>query len=44
MYKRQGNGGAGAVVDALEPQLPFEFIKVHHAPDGNFPHLSLIHI
>ncbi len=33
-----GNGGAGAVVDALESQLPFEFIKVHHAPDGNFPH------
>lgn len=32
-----GNGGAGAVVDALEPHLPFEFIKVHHQPDGNFP-------
>ena len=32
-----GNGGAGAVIDALEPHLPFEFIKVHHAPDGNFP-------
>ncbi len=32
-----GNGGAGAVVDALEPHLPFEFIKIHHAPDGNFP-------
>lgn len=32
-----GNGGAGAVVDALEPLLPFEFIKVHHEPDGNFP-------
>ena len=32
-----GNGGAGAVVDELEPQLPFEFIKVHHTPDGYFP-------
>jgi len=33
-----GNGGAGLVVDALEPHLPFEFIKVHHQPDGTFPH------
>ena len=32
-----GNGGAGRVVDALEPHLPFEFIKVHHEPDGQFP-------
>jgi phosphomannomutase len=32
-----GNGGAGRVVDALEPHLPFEFIKVHHDPDGHFP-------
>lgn len=32
-----GNGGAGAVIDAIEPHLPFEFIKVHHEPDGNFP-------
>lgn len=32
-----GNGGAGAVIDLLEPHLPFEFIKVHHKPDGNFP-------
>ncbi len=32
-----GNGGAGAVVDGLEPHLPFEFIKIHHNPDGNFP-------
>jgi phosphomannomutase len=32
-----GNGGAGAVVDELEPRLPFEFIKVHHTPDGHFP-------
>ena len=32
-----GNGGAGLVVDRLEPQLPFEFIKLNHAPDGTFP-------
>jgi len=32
-----GNGGAGLVVDALEPHLPFEFVKVNHTPDGNFP-------
>ncbi len=33
-----GNGGAGLVVDQLEPHLPFEFVKIHHAPDGQFPH------
>jgi phosphomannomutase len=32
-----GNGGAGAVIDVLEPHLPFEFIKVHHEADGSFP-------
>ena len=32
-----GNGGAGLVVDQIEPHLPFEFIKVHHEPDGTFP-------
>ncbi len=32
-----GNGGAGRVVDLLEPHLPFEFIRVHHEADGNFP-------
>jgi len=32
-----GNGGAGIVLDALEPHLPFEFIKLHNAPDGRFP-------
>ena len=32
-----GNGGAGAVVDSLEQYLPFEFIKIHHDPDGTFP-------
>jgi phosphomannomutase/phosphomannomutase/phosphoglucomutase len=33
-----GNGGAGLVVDQLEPHLPFEFVKVYHQPDGSFPH------
>ncbi len=32
-----GNGGAGRVVDLLEPHLPFEFVRLHHEPDGNFP-------
>lgn len=32
-----GNGGAGVIIDRLEPHLPFEFIKVHHEPDGTFP-------
>jgi phosphomannomutase len=32
-----GNGGAGLTVDELEPNLPFEFVKVHHEPDGDFP-------
>lgn len=32
-----GNGGAGLVVDMLEPHLPFEFIKINHDPDGTFP-------
>jgi phosphomannomutase/phosphomannomutase/phosphoglucomutase len=32
-----GNGGAGAVIDRIEQFLPFEFIKVHHEADGNFP-------
>jgi phosphomannomutase len=38
-----GNGAAGHVIDALEAQfkqhaIPVEFIKVHHEPDGTFPH------
>jgi phosphomannomutase len=33
-----GNGCAGAIVDRLEKYLPFHFIKVHHEPDGTFPH------
>lgn len=32
-----GNGGAGAIINALEPFLPLEFVKVHFEPDGNFP-------
>ena len=32
-----GNGGAGKVVDLLEPHLPFKFIKVHHNIDPDFP-------
>lgn len=37
-----GNGAAGHVIDAVESrfkqlQVPVEFIKVHHQPDGNFP-------
>jgi phosphomannomutase len=32
-----GNGVAGLAIDGLEEHLPFEFIKVHHEPDGTFP-------
>jgi len=32
-----GNGGAGLVVDKLESVLPFQFVKLFHAPDGAFP-------
>ena len=32
-----GNGMAGPVIDLLETHLPFEFIKIQHEPDGNFP-------
>ena len=32
-----GNGGAGIAIDKLEPHLPFEFVKLHHEPDGSFP-------
>ena len=38
-----GNGAAGHVIDAIEAcfnaqSIPVEFIKIHHEPDGNFPH------
>jgi phosphomannomutase len=32
-----GNGVAGLAIDALEPHLPFEFVKLHHEADGTFP-------
>jgi phosphomannomutase len=32
-----GNGGAGLVIDRLEPLLPFQFVKLLHAVDGTFP-------
>ncbi|MDB6059976.1 MAG: phosphomannomutase [Verrucomicrobiaceae bacterium] len=32
-----GNGGAGQVIDRIESYLPFEFIKLHHEPNGEFP-------
>lgn len=32
-----GNGGAGLVIDQLEPHLPFEFIRINHEADGTFP-------
>jgi len=32
-----GNGGAGLIIDQLEPHLPFNFVKIHHLPDGHFP-------
>ena len=33
-----GNGCAGPVIDALEAHLPLQFVKLHHQPDGTFPH------
>ncbi len=33
-----GNGCAGPVLDLLEPHLPLSLIKLHHRPDGTFPH------
>ena len=32
-----GNGGAGLVIDKLQPHLPFDWVKIHHDPDGRFP-------
>ncbi len=32
-----GNGSAAPVVDLLEKELPFTFIKAFHEPDGTFP-------
>lgn len=38
-----GNGTAGPALDVIErhfkqSKIPVEFIKVHHEPDGTFPH------
>lgn len=33
-----GNGCAGPVIDALEPHLPLQLVKICHEPDGAFPH------
>lgn len=32
-----GNGCAGSVIDLLDEQLPFEFVRMNHEPDGTFP-------
>lgn len=37
-----GNGASGHIIDEVEKRfaiqnIPVEFIKVHHEPDGNFP-------
>lgn len=32
-----GNGGAGMVVDGLQPYLPIDMVKIQYEPDGNFP-------
>jgi len=32
-----GNGAAGPLLDALEPHLPFDLVKIHYEPNGNFP-------
>ena len=33
-----GNGCAGPIIDLLAEHLPVEFIRLHHEPDGSFPH------
>ena len=37
MVVNAGNGGAGLIVDQLEPYLPVEFVKINHEADGTFP-------
>lgn len=32
-----GHGGAGPLIDALKPHLPFEWVHLQHDPDGHFP-------
>ncbi|MDZ4184120.1 MAG: phosphomannomutase [Desulfuromonadales bacterium] len=33
-----GNGCAGPILDRLETRLPLTLVKIHHPPDGSFPH------
>lgn len=33
-----GNGAAGPTFDALAAHLPFKVTRIHHEPDGTFPH------
>lgn len=32
-----GNGSAGPAINAIEKKLPFDIVKVHNIPDGDFP-------
>lgn len=32
-----GNGAAGPIIEEMEKYLPFDIVKVHIEPDGNFP-------
>ena len=32
-----GNAGAGTVIDLLAPRRPYEFVRVHHDVDADFP-------
>ncbi|WP_127476928.1 phosphomannomutase [Sulfurivermis fontis] len=33
-----GNGAAGPAFDAIAAHLPFKITRIHHEPDGTFPH------
>lgn len=33
-----GNGCAGPVVEALQARMGLDLVKLHHQPDGRFPH------
>lgn len=33
-----GNGAAGPAFDAIAEHLPFKITRIHHEPDGTFPH------
>lgn len=32
-----GNGAAGVIIDGLAGELPFDFVRIQHEPDGSFP-------